>query len=189
MRLCFVDHRLQLRRCHVLTEFARNLLKVLKRDVILLLGEQDESFLQLLVTVTLWHLCSHNVNEVIFVNGYHAFLVFVLVPALSVICQFWDESLDLLLGWLKAECAQGYSQILKRDVAIRVSVEQLEGLLKVLPLLLRQLLSVLATCLLAGGGGGSVDRLGRQGHHLSLVEFVSRIRLSDKTSWVRSCMD
>ena len=88
------------------------MLEVLIRDMVLLLREQDESFLKLLIAVALRHLRRHNVNEVIFVNGYHAFLVFVLISALGVICQFRDESLNLLLRWLKTKSAKGNAQVL-----------------------------------------------------------------------------
>ena len=85
-----------------------------------------------------------------------------------------------MLGWLKPERAEGNTQVLQRDVAVLIRVEQLEGLYKVLPLLSSELLSVLAACLLASWGGGRVDGLGRQGHHLCLVKFVAGIRLSIK---------
>ena len=74
--------------------------------MVLLLREEDESFLKLLITVALRHLRRHNVNEVIFINGYHAFLVLVLISTLGVICQFRDESLNLLLGRFEAKSAQ-----------------------------------------------------------------------------------
>ena len=131
--------------------------EVLIRDMVLLLREEDESFLKLLITVALRHLRRHNVNEVIFVNGYHAFLVFVLISALGVICQFRDESLNLLLRRLEAKSAQGNAQVLQRDVVVHVRVKELEGLLEVLALLRGQLLPVLAARLLPCRRGRRID--------------------------------
>ena len=133
------------------------MLEVLIRDMVLLLREEDESFLKLLITVALRHLRRHNVNEVIFVNGYHAFLVFVLISALGVICQFRDESLNLLLRRLEAKSAQGNAQVLQRDVVVHVRVKELEGLLEVFALLRSQLLSVLAARLLPCRRGRRID--------------------------------
>ena len=151
--------------------------EVLVRDMVLLLREKDESFRKLLITVSLRHLCRHNVNEVVFINGYHAFLVFVLIPALGVIRQFRDESFDLLLGRLEAESAEGDPQVLQRDVVVHVRVEELEGFLEVLALLRGQLLPVLAACLLPGRRGRRIYRLRRQRHHLRLVVLVSLLCL------------
>ena len=133
------------------------MLEVLIRDMVLLLREEDESFLKLLITVALRHLRRHNVNEVIFVNGYHAFLVFVLISALGVICQFRDESLNLLLRRLEAKSAQGNAQVLQRDVVVHVRVKELEGLLEVLALFRGQLLPVLAARLLPCRRGRRID--------------------------------
>ena len=131
--------------------------EVLICDMVFLLGEEDECFLKLLVAVSLRHLCRHNVNEVVFINGYHAFLVFVLISTLSVICQFRDESFNLLFCWFKAKSTQGNSQVLQRDVVVHVRVEELEGFLEILTLLRSQLLPVLAACLLSCRCCGRVD--------------------------------
>ena len=133
------------------------MLEVLIRDMVLLLREEDESFLKLLVTVALRHLRRHNVNEVIFVNGYHAFLVFVLISTLGVICQFRDESLNLLLGRFEAKSAQSNTQVLQSDVVVHVRVKKLESLLEVLALLCGKLLPVLAARLLPSRCGRRID--------------------------------
>ena len=177
VRLCLFDHCLELLRRDILSKLGCNLLQVFVRYVVFLLREENESFLQLLIAVTLRHLCRHNVNEVVLINGYNAFLIFVLISALSVICQFRDEPLDLLLRWFETEGAQSDSQVLQRDIVVHISVEKLESLLEVLTLLRRQLLSVLAACLLASRCGCSVDILGRQGHYLRFVILISLLCL------------
>ena len=145
-----LDHVPQLVTGHVLAELVGNALEIFEGNVVLLLGEEDEGFLQLRLSVPLRHLRRHYVQEVIVVNGDHAFFVLVVVSVLLVVGQLGDEALDLLLGGLEAEGTQGHAQILQRDVPIRICVEQLESFLNVGLLLLSQLLAELAPGLLAG---------------------------------------
>ena len=175
--LSLLDHRLQLLRRNILAKLRCNLLEILICYVVFLLREQNESLLKLLIAVTFRHLCRHNVNEVVLINGYNAFLIFVLVSALSVICQFRDESFDLLLCRFKPESAQSHSQVLQRDIVVHICVEELKCFFEILALLWSQLLSVLASCLLADWCSSRIDILGRQGHDLCLVILISCLGL------------
>ena len=97
---------------------------------------------------------------------------------MSVIRQFRNESLDLLLGWLEAKSSQGDSQVLQRDEAVLVSIKELEGFLQIVNLLSSQFLSVLAACLLASRSGPRcVDVFGGEGHDFRLVVLVSLLCL------------
>lgn len=117
--------------------------------MVLLLGEKNESLLKLRLAVPLGHLRRHYVQKVIVVNGDHAFLVFVVLAALSVIGKLGDQTLDFLLCWLEAKGAKGDSQVLEGDVAVGVGVEKVESFLDVLLLLLSELLAKLTARLLA----------------------------------------
>ena len=87
VRLSFLNHLLKLSACHVLTEFIGDALQVLECDVVLLLREEDEGFLELFFSIALRHFCRHDVHEVVEVNRYHTFLVFIVVSVLSVVAE------------------------------------------------------------------------------------------------------
>ena len=97
-----------------------NLFQIFKSDVVLFLREQNEGLLELSIAVALRHLRGHYIDEVVHVNRYHTLLVFIIVATLSVVCQLGDQSLDFLLGGLKAKGAESHSQILQSDVAVLV---------------------------------------------------------------------
>lgn len=168
MRFCLVNHLLNLRLGHVLAEFGGDALQILKCDVVLLLGKQDESFLQLLLAVPLRHLRRHYVHKVVQVNRDHAFLVFVAVAVVSVIRELRNQTFDFLLCGLEAEGAQGHAQVLQCDVAVRIRVEQVESLLDVRLLLVSELLSELTASLFASRCGSACGAyvLARQRQHL-----------------------
>ena len=63
--VCFKHHFFEFIIAHILTKLASNHLEVLECYVVFVLAEQDESLGKLLFTVSLRHLSSHNVQEII----------------------------------------------------------------------------------------------------------------------------
>ena len=99
-----------------------------------------------------------------------------MIATLSVICQLRYESLDLLLGGLEAQSAKGHTQVLQRDVAVTISIKQVESFLNVGLLLVSKFLTELSAALLAGLLASS-SCLGRKGLDFSGLILVSCVSL------------
>jgi len=143
-----VDHLLQLFVSHLLAQFVGNSSKIFKSDVGFLLGEQNEGLLQFRVSIALRHFHSHDLFEVIVVDGNQAFLV-LLIRAISVlrtVVKSLDQPLDFLGSRLKSKGAKSYFKILVSYGLLLFIVEEIEGFLNVGFLLLGEL-SALASCL------------------------------------------
>ena len=80
--------------------------------MVFLLGEEDECFLELCISITFTHLSCHDVFEVFIINGDNSLLVLIVVSVLGAVVQVADQPLDLLLGWLETKCSQSYLQVL-----------------------------------------------------------------------------
>ena len=116
--------------------------------MVLVLREEDERLLQLGLVVSLGHLGYHYVQEITVVDQNHSLFVLVVTATLGVVVQVLDQSLDLLLGRLKAESSKGYFKVLDVYAAGATCVEEGKGFLDLCLLLLGQFVPVLVASLL-----------------------------------------
>merc|ERR1719449_114483 len=98
----------------------------------LIVVEEPESLEDLVLGVAIEDLVRHHLQELFIFDG-----------ARSVIVHIADHLLDLFFLGLEAERAHRDLQLLCIDVAAAIGVEEIEGLLDLLLLLLRQLLLLL----------------------------------------------
>merc|ERR1719272_2783753 len=132
----FVNHFLKLLVSHALAELLRDSLQVLEGDLAgLVIIEEAECLQDLVFGIPVQDLMSHHFQELLVANG-----------ATSIVVDIGDHLLDLLLLGLKAKCTHGDLQLLGVDLSRAIGVEEVEGLLDLLLLLLGQFLLLLATC-------------------------------------------
>merc|ERR1719231_266453 len=131
----FVDHLLKLLVRHPLPKLLRDALEVLERDFPgLVIIEEPESLEDLVLRVTVENLLRHHGHKLRELDG-----------ARPIIVDILDHLLDLLFLGLEAESTHCDLELLRVDGAGTVSVEQVEGFLDLLLLLLRELLLLAPT--------------------------------------------
>ena len=129
----FVDHLLNFFVGHVLAELLGDSFQVFERDfACLIIVEKTERLHHFFTRVALSHFLGHHVEELGEVN--HARTVLINVS---------NHFLDLLTLGLEAESAHSDLQFFLVNVATAISVEEVEGLLDFLLLLLGKLSSFL----------------------------------------------
>ena len=130
------------------TKLTGNTLQILESDMIFVLWEKNECFLELSISITLTHLCCHDVFEVFVLNRHNALLVFIIVSVLWAWILSWNQPLDLLLCWLESQSSQSNLQVFDSNVVVSISVKQFKSFSDFSLLFLSQLLLELTSCLL-----------------------------------------
>mmetsp|Transcript_105636 Transcript_105636/g.128923 ORF Transcript_105636/g.128923 Transcript_105636/m.128923 type:complete len:202 (-) Transcript_105636:36-641(-) len=132
----FIDHLLQLLVCHPLSQFLGHALQVLEGNLSsLVIVEKAEGLQDLILGIAVQDLVGHHLQELLITNG-----------AGAIIIHIRDHLLNFLLLWLETQGPHGHLQLLGVDLATAIGVEQIEGLLNLLLLLIRELLLLLPTC-------------------------------------------
>merc|ERR1711920_604914 len=129
-----VDHLPELLVRHALSQLLGHTLQVLERNLAgLVIVEQPEGLQDLVLRVAVQDLVRHHLQELL-----------VADRSAAVVVDVGDHLLDLLFLRLEAEGAHRDLQLLGVDLAGAIGVEEVEGLLDLLLLLLGQLLLLLA---------------------------------------------
>merc|ERR1719342_1670758 len=131
----FVNHLLQLFVGHAFAQLFGNAFQVFEADFSsLVIVEETESLEDLVLRVAVQDLVRHHLQELLVANG-----------ATAIIVHIGNHLLDLLFFGLETQGAHGHLQLLTVDLTRPISVEEIEGLLDLLFLLLGQLLLLFAT--------------------------------------------
>mmetsp|Transcript_105635 Transcript_105635/g.128920 ORF Transcript_105635/g.128920 Transcript_105635/m.128920 type:complete len:240 (-) Transcript_105635:36-755(-) len=132
----FIDHLLKFFIGHALPEFFRHALQVLEADLpSFIVVEEPEGLQDFIFGIAVQDLVGHHLQELLITNG-----------AGAIIIHIRDHLLNFLLLWLETQGPHGHLQLLGVDLATAIGVEQIEGLLNLLLLLIRELLLLLPTC-------------------------------------------
>merc|ERR1719265_2556765 len=130
-----VDHFLKLLVSHALAKLLGNTLQVLERNLsCFVIVEQTERLQDLILGIAIQDFVGHHLKELLVFNG----------PT-SIIVDIGDHLLDLFFLRLEPEGAHRNLELLGVDGAGSIGVEEIEGLLDFLFLLVGELLLLLST--------------------------------------------
>mmetsp|Transcript_56690 Transcript_56690/g.103705 ORF Transcript_56690/g.103705 Transcript_56690/m.103705 type:complete len:234 (+) Transcript_56690:60-761(+) len=133
--ISFIYHFLQLLICHAFTELLGNPLQIFERDLPgFIIIEQAEGFEDLILWITIEDLVCHHLQELLILDG-----------STAIVIDIGNHLLNLLLLGLKAKGTHSNFQLFRVDGPTSISVEQVEGFLDLLLLLLCKFLLLLAT--------------------------------------------